>query len=64
MKTYETSLDQIETPDGDLFKAGVGGQGLYVSPAQDAVVCFFSTGTMQDENFGAWVARHITQSFS
>jgi hypothetical protein len=54
----------IVTPDGDLFKAGVGGQGLYISPSHDAVVCFFSTGTMIDENLGAWVARHITQSFS
>ena len=54
----------IVTPDGDLFKAGLGGQGLYISPAKDAVVSFFSTGTMADEGKGAWTAHQITQSFS
>ena len=34
----------IVCPDGDLFKAGAGGQGLYISPSRDAVVVFFSTG--------------------
>ena len=29
--------------DGDLFKGGFGGQGLYVSPARDLVIAF--TGT-------------------
>ena len=53
----------IVTPDGDLYKSGVGGQGLYVSPAKDAVVAFFSTGTQEDENTGAWLARTVTQSF-
>jgi len=53
----------IVTPDGDLFKAGVGGQGLWVSPSHDAVVVFFSTGTQKDEALGAWVGRHITETF-
>ncbi len=53
----------VVTPDGDFFKAGLGGQGLYLSPANDAVVAFFSTGTMADESTGAWTARHITRSF-
>jgi len=53
----------IVTPDGDLFKAGVGGQGLWISPSHDAVVVFFSTGTQEDETLGAWVGRHITQTF-
>jgi len=53
----------IVTPDGDLFKAGVGGQGLWVSPSHDGVVVFFSTGTQADETLGAWVGRHITQTF-
>ena len=53
----------IVTPDGDLFKAGVGGQGLWVSPSRDAVVVFFSTGTQEDETLGAWVGRNITQTF-
>ncbi len=29
--------------DGDFFKGGYGGQGLYVSPAHDLVVAFFGT---------------------
>ncbi len=29
--------------DGDLFKGGFGGQGLYVSPARDVVVAFVGT---------------------
>jgi len=53
----------IITPDGDQFKSGVGGQGLYISAPRDAVVAFFSTGTQRDEALGAWVARHITQTF-
>ncbi|MEO1103788.1 MAG: hypothetical protein AAFW98_08700, partial [Pseudomonadota bacterium] len=52
----------VVTPDGDLFKAGLGGQGLYVSGRHDAVVVFFSTGTFEDEAAGAWVARTITDS--
>jgi CubicO group peptidase (beta-lactamase class C family) len=27
-------------PDGDLFKSGFGGQGLYVSPARDLVIVY------------------------
>lgn len=53
----------IITPDGDQFKSGVGGQGLYISAPHDAVVVFFSTGDQDDEARGAWVARTITQSF-
>lgn len=29
--------------DGDFYKAGLHGQGLYVSPSRDVVVVFFST---------------------
>jgi len=53
----------VVTPDGDLFKAGVGGQGLWISPSHDAVVAFFSTGDARDERLGAWVGRNITQTF-
>ena len=53
----------IVCPDGDLFKAGAGGQGLYISPSRDAVVAFFSTGDARDERLGAWLARTVTQSF-
>ena len=30
-------------PDGDMSKGGFFGQGLYVSPAKDLVVAYFST---------------------
>jgi CubicO group peptidase (beta-lactamase class C family) len=30
-------------PDGDFFKVGLSGQGLYVSPSEDLVVAFFGT---------------------
>jgi len=29
--------------DGDLFKGGFGGQGLYVSPGRDLVIAFAGT---------------------
>lgn len=29
--------------DGDFFKGGFGGQGLYVSPSRDLVIAFFGT---------------------
>lgn len=41
--------------DGDMFKGGVGGQGLYVSPDRDVSIAFFSTGY----NRWANVARTI-----
>jgi CubicO group peptidase (beta-lactamase class C family) len=30
--------------DGDFYKGGYGGQGLYISPARDLVVAAFSSG--------------------
>lgn len=34
--------------DGDFYKGGVYGQGLYVSPAEDLVVAWFSTASSSD----------------
>lgn len=39
----------IVFPDGDFFKAGVGGQGMYISPSADTVVVWFSTGKQMEE---------------
>ncbi|TDQ19303.1 hypothetical protein DFQ04_1124 [Algoriphagus boseongensis] len=50
----------IVFPDGDIFKAGVGGQGMYISPSADVVVVFFSTGKQQEEI----MARAIVKSLS
>jgi hypothetical protein len=30
-------------PDGDMFKLGFNGQGMYVSPSRDLVIAYFST---------------------
>jgi CubicO group peptidase (beta-lactamase class C family) len=48
--------------DGDLFKAGVGGQGIYISPKSDMVVAWFCTsdGNNQEET----MARAIVKSLS
>lgn len=48
-------------PDGDLFKGGVGGQGLYVSPLRDMVVVWFTTGDGSEANEA--MARAIALSF-
>ncbi|MFQ4141892.1 serine hydrolase domain-containing protein [Chlorogloeopsis sp. ULAP02] len=34
--------------DGDLYKGGVYGQGIYVSPDKDLVICWFSTNLSSD----------------
>ena len=46
--------------DGDMYKGGARGQGLYVSPARDLVVAWFST-TREDgwQNYGRALAKAI-----
>jgi len=48
-------------PDGDMFKGGVGGQGLYVSPSRDLVAVWFSTGDGSEWNEA--MARAIALHF-
>ncbi len=50
--------------DGDLFKAGVGGQGIYISPETDTVVAFFSTsdGENQEEGMARAIVRAINNN--
>ena len=45
--------------DGDIFKAGVGGQGLYVSPSRHVVVAFFSTTRGSWESYARAIATQI-----
>ncbi|PIZ04829.1 MAG: hypothetical protein COY58_01890 [Gammaproteobacteria bacterium CG_4_10_14_0_8_um_filter_38_16] len=45
-------------PDGDLFKAGVGGQGLYVSPSRDLVIAWFSTGESDEQIMARAIALY------
>lgn len=49
--------------DGDFFKGGYGGQGLYVSPSRDLVIAFFgSFGTDGEDNDMTDVARQLAVS--
>ena len=49
---------ELREPDGDLFKGGSGGQGLYVSPGRDLVIAF--AGTPREDgspNLLRWYSR-------
>ena len=45
--------------DGDFFKGGYGGQGLYVSPSRDLVVAFF--GAFESDGTGHEMTRIARQ---
>jgi len=49
--------------DGDLYKSGVGGQGVYISPATDTVVAWFCTsdGNNQEEAMARAVVKHLSK---
>lgn len=50
-------------PDGDFFKLGARGQGLYISPARDVVVAFFSTTTeLGWESYARAIAKTLEPS--
>jgi hypothetical protein len=72
-KTYKTVLADdpprhntyqwdFVMPDGDFFKGGHCGQGLYVSPARDVVVAFFGSGDDPSIFVSMKLARAIRQS--
>lgn len=49
-------------PDGDMFKSGFGGQGLFVSPVSDVVIAF--AGVPDDQghvNSLAHLCRDLVQ---
>jgi CubicO group peptidase (beta-lactamase class C family) len=50
-------------PDGDFFKAGHCGQGLYISPGRDVVVAFFGSGDDASIVISLKLARAIAKSF-
>lgn len=51
------------TEDGDFYKGGYGGQGLYISPRRDLVVAFAGTPTHDGENNEmVWAARQLAKS--
>jgi CubicO group peptidase (beta-lactamase class C family) len=46
--------------DGDLFKGGFGGQGLYLSPARDLVIAFAGTPEADgSDNLLRWFSRRL-----
>ncbi len=52
----------IVFPDGDFYKGGVGGQGIYISPSADTVVVWFSTGKQQEEIMARQIAKALGKS--
>ena len=50
------------TADGDFFKSGAFGQGLYISPARELVVAFFSTCSDNGCSEMASIARQLAKS--
>ncbi len=61
---YNTYQWDFVMPDGDFYKGGYGGQGLYVSPSRDLVVAYFGTFDQgpEDNNQMASVARQLASS--
>ncbi len=49
--------------DGDLFKAGLNGQGIYVSPNTDTVVVYFATAWRNTLNINTYARVIIKQNF-
>ena len=49
------------TSEGDLYKAGVCGQGVYISPSTDTVVAWFATsdGNNQEETMARAIVKHL-----
>ena len=45
--------------DGDMFKSGSHGQGLYVSPTRDLVVAYFSTSPLDWQDYARAVAKAV-----
>ncbi len=51
------------TDDGDFYKGGYGGQGLYISPSRDLVVAFTGVpGPDKSGNEMMWVSRQLATS--
>jgi CubicO group peptidase (beta-lactamase class C family) len=51
-------------PDGDFFKGGYGGQGLYISPGRDLVVAYFGTpfDEMMQTHELQWITRQLIKT--
>ena len=49
--------------DGDLYKAGLGGQAIYVSPQTDTVVVYFSTTWQNSLSMISYARAIVKQEF-
>jgi len=59
---YPTATSGMPScPTGDLYKAGVDGQGLYILPAADTVVAWFCTsdGNNQEEAMARAIVKKL-----
>ena len=49
--------------DGDMYKAGLGGQGIYVSPETDTAVVWFSSTYRNSLSMAAYARAIVEQNF-
>ena len=59
---HNTYQWDIVTSDGDFYKSGFGGQGLYVSPSDNLVIAWFGTQEVQDSTEMLRIARQLAES--
>ncbi len=59
---HSTRQWDVITSDGDFYKSGFGGQGLYVSASKDLVVAWFGTQTAERTNEMLGIARQLSGS--
>ncbi|HEV8083114.1 MAG TPA: serine hydrolase domain-containing protein [Chitinophagaceae bacterium] len=61
--THNSYQWDLVMDDGDFFKAGINGQGLYISRAKDLVIACFSHGDYIPGVSVAYLSRAIAKSF-
>ena len=49
--------------DGDLYKAGLGGQAIYISPETDTAVVYFSTTWQNSLSMISYARAIVKQKF-
>lgn len=49
--------------DGDMYKAGLGGQGIYISPATDTAIVWFSSTYRNSMSMAAYARAIVVQNF-
>ncbi len=64
LPSHNTYQWDFVMPDGDFFKAGHNGQGLYISPNRDTVIAFFGSGDDPSIFVSVKLARAIVKSIN